>query len=139
MIDLCCRLHRSLRSFHDLIARKDSNRSEKLKISLQNYEFSKKIFWEKMGDSLFTIVVPNPKKPILKSIPPMGYFSILVTFLGGVAVNSIAGIPGIPDIAPQGLSGIYGSRYTHIRLTLTGYRYSEDALPPSITWSIDTE
>jgi hypothetical protein len=45
-------------------------------------------------------------------------------------------IPGIPDIAPQGISGIHGSRYTHIRLSLTGCRYSEDALTPPITWSL---
>jgi hypothetical protein len=58
---------------------------------------------------------------------------------GIVAVDGIAGRPGILDIAPQGISGIHGSRYIHIRLILTGCRYSGDALPPSITRSIDTE
>jgi hypothetical protein len=44
-------------------------------------------------------------------------------------------ISGIPDIAPQGISGIHGSRCTHIRLTLTGCRYSEDALLWPVAWA----
>jgi hypothetical protein len=32
----------------------------------------------------FTFYHSGPKKPKLKSIPPMGYFSILVTFGGGI-------------------------------------------------------
>ena len=63
----------------------------------------------------------------------------MVAVENAVAGYGIPGIPGIPGIAPKGISGIHGSRYTHIRLSLTGCRYSEDALPLPITWSTDTE
>ena len=73
------------------------------------------------------------------NLVPMSYSPHQISAYTTVAVYGIPGITGIPDVAPKGISGIHGSRYTHIRLSLTGCRYSEDALPPSITWCTDTE
>ena len=75
----------------------------------------------------------------LISKPGQRYEYVFYLLIEMCVVYGIPGIPGIPDLAPKGISGIHGSRYTHIRLSLTGCRYSEDALPPPITWSADTE